>query len=213
MSYSVREIFYSLQGEGANVGRPAVFCRFTGCNLWSGLEADRERAFCQFCDTNFVGTGGVGGGLFPSAGMLAAAVAGFWPPGDRHAGRRLVICTGGEPLLQLDAGPVDEFRVRGFDVAVETNGTRPVTPGIDWVTVSPKAGAPLVVERGDELKLVYPQDGLDPARFEQLDFSHFFLQPMHSPSVEANTRLALDYCLAHPRWRLSLQIQRILGIK
>jgi len=160
-----------------------------------------------------VGTGGVGGGVFPAAEALAAAVSSFWPSADGNAGRRLVVCTGGEPLLQLDAGLVDRFRARGFQVAVETNGTRPVTAGIDWVTVSPKAGAPLVVERGDELKLVYPQAELDPARFERLDFSHFFLQPMHGPSGEANTRLALDYCLAHPRWRLSLQIQRVLGIK
>jgi len=213
MGYAVREVFYSLQGEGANVGRPAVFCRFAGCNLWSGLEADRERAVCRFCDTEFVGTGGDGGGLFPTAESLAAAVAGFWPAQDQQAGRRLVVCTGGEPLLQLDAELVDRLRDRGFEVAVETNGTRPVIDGVGWITVSPKAGAPLVLARGDELKLVYPQVGLEPAQFEHLDFSHFFLQPMHGPAIETNIRLALDYCLAHPRWRLSLQIHRLLGIR
>lgn len=213
MSYAVREIFYSLQGEGANVGRAAVFCRFAGCNLWSGLEEDRERAICRFCDTDFVGTGGEGGGRFASAEALAATLAGFWPAGDAQVGGRLAICTGGEPLLQLDTELVDQVRARGFEVAVETNGTRPVIAGIDWVTVSPKAGAPLVVERGDELKLVYPQTGLDPARFEHLDFSHFFLQPKHGTSVDTNTRLTLEYCLAHPHWRLSLQMHRLLGIR
>ena len=213
MSYAVREIFYSLQGEGAQVGRPAVFCRFAGCNLWSGLESDRERAICRFCDTEFVGTDGDGGGPFPSAESLVAAIACLWPAQDRRTGRPLVVCTGGEPLLQLDAELADRLRGRGFEVAVETNGTLAVPGGIDWITVSPKAGAPLVVRRGDELKLVYPQFGLDPAQFELLDFSHFFLQPMHGPTIETNTRLALDYCLAHPRWRLSLQIHRLLGIK
>jgi 7-carboxy-7-deazaguanine synthase (Cx14CxxC type) len=212
MSYTVKEIFYSLQGEGANVGRASVFCRFTGCNLWSGHEADRGRAICRFCDTDFVGTNGIGGGTFGTADDLAARIASYWPspsPGSRP----LVICTGGEPLLQLDTALVDAFHARGFEVAVETNGTRPVIPGIDWVTVSPKAGAPLVVERGDELKLVFPQQDLDPAAFNHLPFDHFFLQPMHGPDVDAHRAQAVEYCLRHPRWRLSLQVHRYLGIR
>ena len=210
MSYTVKEIFYTLQGEGANTGRPAVFCRFAGCNLWTGREADREAAVCRFCDTDFVGTDGPGGGKFPDADSLAGAVAAAWPPGG--AGRRFVVCTGGEPLLQLDRALLDGFHAADFEVAVETNGTVEPPPGIDWLCVSPKAEAPLVVRGGDELKLVYPQVGADPSRFEGLEFGQFFLQPMDGPAREANTAAALRYCLDHPRWRLSLQTHKLLGI-
>ena len=212
MSYAVKEIFYSIQGEGAHVGRASVFCRFAGCNLWSGREEDRDEAVCRFCDTDFVGTNGVGGGTFASAERLAEAIAGYWPA-EAPGGRPFVICTGGEPLLQLDAPLVESFHARGFEVAVETNGTRPLVAGIDWVTVSPKAGASLVVRRGDELKLVFPQDGLEPNRFEELPFTCFFLQPMHGPDVELHRQRAVEYCLRHPRWRLSLQVHRYLGIR
>ena len=210
MAYTVKEIFYTLQGEGANTGRPAVFCRFAGCNLWTGREADREAAVCRFCDTDFVGTDGPGGGKFPDADSLAGAVAAAWPPGG--AGRRFVVCTGGEPLLQLDRALLDAFHAADFEVAVETNGTVEPPPGIDWLCVSPKAEAPLVVRGGDELKLVYPQVGADPSRFEGLEFGQFFLQPMDGPAREANTAAALRYCLDHPRWRLSLQTHKLLGI-
>lgn len=211
MSYSVKEIFYTLQGEGANTGRPAVFCRFAGCNLWTGREADRLDAACTFCDTDFVGIDGPGGGKFPDAPSLAKAVAGAWP---EHApgSRRFVVCTGGEPLLQLDAPLLAELHAAGFEVAVETNGTVEPPAGIDWLCVSPKAGASLAVRGGDELKLVYPQDGAEPERFEALGFTHFFLQPMDGPSRDANTAAALRYCLTHPRWRLSLQTHKLLGI-
>jgi len=212
MSYAVKEIFYTLQGEGANTGRPAVFCRFAGCNLWSGREADRARAVCGFCDTDFVGVDGPGGGKFPSARALAAAVAAAWPGGEPASGRPLVVCTGGEPLLQLDGPLLDALHAEGFEIAVESNGTLPPPDGIDWLCVSPKAGAPLVAVEGDELKLVYPQDGAAPARYEGLAFRHFFLQPMDGPELEANTRAALAYCLSHPRWRLSLQTHKLLGI-
>ena len=212
MSYAVKEIFYTLQGEGANTGRPAVFCRFAGCNLWSGREADRAEAVCRFCDTDFVGTDGPGGGKFRSAEALAAAVAAAWPAGEPAAGRRLVVCTGGEPLLQLDEALLGALHARGFEVAVETNGTLQPPAGIDWLCVSPKAGAPLETTAGDELKLVYPQEGAEPARYEGLAFRHFFLQPMDGPALDANTRAALEYCLAHPRWRLSLQTHKLLGI-
>jgi 7-carboxy-7-deazaguanine synthase (Cx14CxxC type) len=211
MSYAVKEIFYTLQGEGANAGRPAVFCRFAGCNLWTGREADREGAVCRFCDTDFVGTDGPGGGKFPSAERLASAVAAAWPAA-RDEGRPLVVCTGGEPLLQLDPPLLDALHAAGFEVAVETNGTVPPPAGIDWLCLSPKAGAPTVIGAGDELKLVYPQEGAEPARYEALGFRHFFLQPMDGPSREANTRAAVRYCLAHPRWRLSLQTHKLLGI-
>jgi 7-carboxy-7-deazaguanine synthase len=211
MSYSVKEIFYTLQGEGANAGRPAVFCRFAGCNLWTGREADREDAVCRFCDTDFVGTDGPGGGKFPSAERLASAVAAAWPAA-RDEGRPLVVCTGGEPLLQLDPPLLEALHAEGFEVAVETNGTVAPPPGIDWLCLSPKAGAPPVIRAGDELKLVYPQEGAEPARYEELRFRHFFLQPMDGPAREANTRAALRYCLAHPRWRLSLQTHKLLGI-
>jgi 7-carboxy-7-deazaguanine synthase len=210
MSYAVKEIFYTLQGEGANTGRAAVFCRFAGCNLWTGREQDRHQATCQFCDTDFVGTDGPGGARFASAGELAAAVAAAWPPAQ--SGPRFVVCTGGEPLLQLDPELLQALHRRGFEIAVETNGTVPPPDGIDWLCVSPKAGADLVVTSGDEIKLVFPQDGAEPDRFEQLGFRHYFLQPMDGPDREANTSAALRYCLAHPRWRLSLQTHKLLGI-
>ena len=208
--YTVKEIFYTLQGEGANAGRPAVFCRFSGCNLWSGRESDRATAICDFCDTDFVGVG-ADGGKFATAPELAAAVAARWPNLERS--RRLVVCTGGEPLLQMDAGAVDAFHTQGFEVAVETNGTQQPPPGLDWICVSPKARAHLVLRSGNELKLVYPQPGMDPSQFESLAFDEFFLQPMDGPDQAANTRAALDYCLAHPRWRLSIQTHKLLGIR
>jgi 7-carboxy-7-deazaguanine synthase len=210
MTYAVREIFYTLQGEGANTGRAAVFCRFAGCNLWTGREEDRVEATCQFCDTDFVGTDGPGGGKFSTADRLATAVGAAWP--RANPGRRFVVCTGGEPLLQLDAPLLDALHDEGFEVAVETNGTLPPPDGIDWLCVSPKARAPLEVRSGNELKLVYPQDGVDPAQYEPLGFDHFFLQPMDGPELEANTAAALQYCLRHPRWRLSLQTHKLLGI-
>lgn len=212
MSYSVKEIFYTLQGEGANAGRPAVFCRFAGCNLWSGREADRGDAICRFCDTEFVGTDGPGGGRFASADDLARAVRSAWPGNASGYARPLVVCTGGEPLLQLDEPAVAALHAEGFDVAVETNGTQMAPPGLDWICVSPKAGAPLVLTAGDELKLVYPQAGAEPERYRGLAFRHFFLQPMDGPERARNTALALAYCLAHPEWRLSLQTHKMLGI-
>jgi 7-carboxy-7-deazaguanine synthase (Cx14CxxC type) len=212
VTYAVKEIFYTLQGEGAQTGRPAVFCRFAGCNLWTGREADRASAVCQFCDTDFVGTDGVGGGKFATAASLAAAVARAWPASPADPGTRLVVCTGGEPLLQLDEPLVASLHAVGFEIAVETNGTQQPPRGIDWVCVSPKAGAALVLRAGSELKLVFPQEGARPEQFEALDFQHFFLQPMDGPDRERNTQLALRYCLAHPRWRLSLQTHKLLGI-
>ena len=210
MSYAVKEIFYTLQGEGANTGRAAVFCRFAGCNLWSGREHDRADATCQFCDTDFVGTNGPGGGSFATHEALASAVAAAWP--ESGSGERFVVCTGGEPLLQLDAPLLNALHDHGFEVAVETNGTLPPPAGIDWLCVSPKAGAKLVVRGGDEIKLVYPQPGAEPMLFERLPFTHFFLQPMDGPERQTNTDAALRYCLAHPRWRLSLQTHKLLGI-
>ncbi len=210
MSYAVKEIFYTLQGEGANTGRPAVFCRFAGCNLWSGREADRADAICRFCDTDFVGTDGLGGGKFADATTLAAAVRHAWPA---SAGARpFVVCTGGEPLLQLDDALIDALHGEGCAIAVETNGTCAAPKGLDWICVSPKAGAPLTLTAGDELKLVFPQAGIDPALFEHLAFNHFFLQPMDGPERERNTALAVEFCLTHPRWRLSLQTHKLLGI-
>jgi len=209
--YAVKEIFYTLQGEGANAGRPAVFCRFAGCNLWTGREEDRERAVCKFCDTDFFGVDGTGGGKFGTADDLANVVARAWHAADGD-GRRFVVCTGGEPLLQLDTVLIDAFHARGFEVAVETNGTVAPPSGIDWLCLSPKADAPLIVTSGDELKLVYPQERGAPERYRDLGFRHFFLQPMDGPDRERNTRLALAYCLAHPQWRLSLQTHKILGI-
>ena len=220
MSYVVKEIFYTLQGEGRNAGRPAVFCRFSGCNLWTGRERDRARAVCQFCDTDFVGTG-PDGGRFATADALAEAVLERWPRRDEQravGGRPLVVCTGGEPLLQLDELAIDALHARGFEVAVETNGTQPAPAGLDHVCVSPKAGAPLVLTRGDELKLVYPQshaDG-DPSRYASLDFTEFVLQPLDAGDVattRANTAAALAYCLAHPQWRLGLQTHKLLAIR
>jgi 7-carboxy-7-deazaguanine synthase len=212
MSYAVKEIFYSLQGEGANTGRPAVFCRFAGCNLWSGREADRAAALCRFCDTDFVGMDGSGGGRFTSAAALAQAVAARWPAHASPRARPLVICTGGEPLLQLDAHLVAALHDCGFEVAIETNGTQFPPPGIDWICVSPKARAGLVLRSGDELKLIFPQPGAEPERFELLDFRHFFLQPLDNAARQRNTQLALRYCLEHPQWRLSLQTHKWLGI-
>ncbi len=212
MSYAVKEIFYTLQGEGANVGRPAVFCRFAGCNLWSGREEDRASAICTFCDTDFVHTNGPGGGKFASARALAEAVAAKWPANASPLARRFVVCTGGEPLLQLDEALVWALHAQGFEIAIETNGTKLPPPGIDWVCVSPKAGAPLVLQAGQELKLVFPQKGAEPERFEHLDFRHFFLQPMDGPHRQENTELTLRYCLEHPQWRLSLQTHKLLGI-
>jgi 7-carboxy-7-deazaguanine synthase len=210
MAYTAKEIFYTLQGEGANTGRPAVFCRFAGCNLWSGREADRATATCGFCDTDFVGTDGPGGGRFATAQALAAAVAAAWP--ESSTDHRLVVCTGGEPLLQIDAALVAALHDAGFEIAVETNGTVEPPPGLDWICVSPKAGAALRLNAGDEMKLVFPQVGAEPERFADLPFRHFFLQPMDGPVREANTRAALRYCLEHPRWRLSLQTHKLLGI-
>lgn len=207
-SYAVKELFYTLQGEGAQAGRPAVFCRFTGCNLWSGLERDRATAVCRFCDTDFVGTDGTQGGRYDAAG-LAAAVAGLWPGG----GAPYVVCTGGEPLLQLDTALIDALHGAGLEVAVETNGTRTAPPGLDWICVSPKAGADLVQTRGDEIKLVYPQPGAAPDRYVGLDFRHRFLQPMDGPEAAANTAAAIAYCLAHPEWRLSVQTHKVLGLR
>ena len=209
MTYSVKEIFFTLQGEGARAGRPAVFVRFSGCNLWTGREEDRARAICQFCDTEFVGTDGGGGGKFTSAAALAEAAAAKWPGG----GAPYVVCTGGEPLLQLDSALIDAFHARAFEIAIETNGTLKAPPGIDWVCVSPKANADFAQQRGDELKLVFPQAGAEPWRYEHLAFGYFFLQPMDGPTRQANTNSAVDYCLRHPQWRLSLQTHKMLGLR
>lgn len=210
MAYSVKEAFKTLQGEGRHAGRAAVFCRFAGCNLWSGREADRAGAPCRFCDTDFVGTDGEGGGKFAGAAALAAHLAALWGPG--RAGRFAVL-TGGEPLLQIDAALVEALHAEGFEIAVETNGSLPAPPGIDWICVSPKAGTALAQTSGDELKLVYPQAGAEPALYEGLDFRHFLLQPMDGPEILRNTGAAVDYCLAHPRWRLSLQTHKMIGVK
>jgi 7-carboxy-7-deazaguanine synthase (Cx14CxxC type) len=212
VSYSVKEIYYTRQGEGAQPGRAAVFCRFSGCNLWSGREEDRASAVCAFCDTDYVGTDGPGGGKFASADALADFVLAEWPAVAESAGRRLVVCTGGEPLLQLDGRLVKAFHARNFEVAVETNGTRIPPHGIDWICVSPKAGADLVVTAGHELKLVFPQPGAEPEKFAEMRFEHFFVQPMDGPDRERNTRLAADYCLRHPQWRLSLQTHKLIGL-
>lgn len=209
MSYAVKEIFKTLQGEGAQTGRAAVFCRFSGCNLWSGREGDRASAVCQFCDTDFVGTDGSGGGRFSSVSSLAAAIDAAWTGGER---RRFIVFTGGEPLLQLDSALLAAVSDRGFETAAETNGTLAAPAGLDWLCVSPKAGAPLQLRSGDELKLVYPQDGLDPEDVANLDFGHFWLQPMDGPDREANTKAATAYCLKHPQWRLSLQTHKMIGI-
>jgi 7-carboxy-7-deazaguanine synthase len=231
VTYAVKEIFYTLQGEGAQTGRAAVFCRFSGCNLWSGREEDRSRAVCQFCDTDFVGTG-PDGGKFKNAKELADAIDRCWAGEGRDANdglsslrsaglsngsmgmpKKYVVCTGGEPLLQVDEDLISELHRRGFEVAVETNGTRPAPPSLDWICVSPKAGAPLVQTTGSELKLVYPQDNAPPEKFEQLHFGHFFLQPMDGPDTARNTALAIEYCLRHPRWRLSIQTHKLVGLR
>ncbi|MFL5501820.1 MAG: 7-carboxy-7-deazaguanine synthase [Gemmatimonadaceae bacterium] len=220
MIYTVKEIFYTLQGEGAQAGRAAVFCRFSGCNLWSGREEDRSRAVCQFCDTDFVGTG-PDGGKFKSSTELAEAIDRCWgggasPPFSSKSGndpRKYVVCTGGEPLLQVDEGLIAALHDRGFEVAVETNGTRPAPESLDWVCVSPKAGAPLVQTTGSELKLVVPQAGAMPEKFEQMAFTHFFLQPMDGPEIQRNTEFAIAYCLGHPRWRLSIQTHKLVGLR
>ena len=212
MTYAVKEIFYTLQGEGANAGRPAVFCRFAGCNLWTGQEKDRATAVCTFCDTDFVGTDGDGGGKFRTAVDLAAAVADKWPRSNGRS-KPLAVCTGGEPLLQMDEALVAALHVAGFEIAVETNGTLEPPEGIDWICVSPKAGSTTVLLRGNELKLVYPQPGAQPDRFAGADFEHFFLQPMDGPEIEANIAASVEYCLAHPQWRLSLQTHKITGIR
>ena len=209
MSYAVKEIFYTLQGEGVQAGRPSVFCRFAGCNLWSGREADRQHAVCTFCDTDFVGTDGTGGGRFADATALADAVASFWPGG----GKPFVVCTGGEPLLQLDTPLIEALHARGFEIAIETNGTLAPPPGIDWICVSPKAGAPLVLTEGDELKLVVPQAGLSLDMFGSLKFRFLSVQPMDNPERADNTRLAIALCLRHPAWRLSLQTHKQIGIR
>lgn len=213
MSYSVKEIFYSLQGEGFYAGRPAVFCRFAGCNLWSGREADRLNAVCKFCDTDFMGTDGPEGGKFETAGELARKTARLWPHGENGLIQPFVVCTGGEPLLQLDSELIAALHRENFFIAVETNGTILPPAGIDWLCVSPKAGTGLVVRAGHELKLVFPQSGVDPQQFACLDFQHFFLQPLDGPDLRENTEQVVEYVLAHPQWRLGLQMHKILNIK
>lgn len=211
MTYSVKEIYYTLQGEGAQTGRAAVFLRFAGCNLWSGLEKDRHDAVCQFCDTDFVGTDGVGGGKFADAASLAQAISAVWP---RNAvGKRYVVCTGGEPLLQLDEAAIAAFHAAGFEVGVETNGTQIPPAGLDWICVSPKADAEQKLKGGDEIKLIYPQAGAPPERYAGQDFKHFFLQPMDNAQRAENTQAATAYCLEHPQWRLSLQTHKLIGIR
>jgi 7-carboxy-7-deazaguanine synthase (Cx14CxxC type) len=210
MPYAVKEMFYTLQGEGAHAGRAAVFCRFAGCNLWSGREADRSTAQCQFCDTDFIGTDGDGGGKFATADDLAAAVAAKWPQTD--TANRFVVCTGGEPLLQLDRAAIDALHAQGFEIAIETNGTIVVPEGVDWVCVSPKAGTQLAVTGGDELKVVYPQE-TDPRTYAQLAFRHFFIQPKDGPDAKDSLRAAIQFCGENPRWRLSLQTHKLIGIR
>ena len=210
MSYAVKEIFYTLQGEGAQAGRPAVFCRFAGCNLWSGREADRRAAVCRFCDTDFVGTDGSEGGRYPHAAMLARQIALSWPAGWAA---RFVVCTGGEPLLQLDQPLIDALHSHGFEIAIETNGTIAPPAELDWVCVSPKARARLVVDRGDELKIVIPQAGLDPLDYAHLAFRRFSVQPMDGPDLGRNTALAMEFCRAHPQWQLSLQTHKLIGFR
>ena len=217
MSYAVKEIYYTLQGEGAQSGRPAVFCRFSGCNLWNGREEDRAGAICTFCDTNFVGVDGPGGGRFETAEQLTEAITRAWPRCEAPSATsgpttRFVVCTGGEPLLQLDSALVDALHAAGFEIAVETNGTRLPPPDLDWICVSPKGGAPLAIAGGDELKLVYPQPDAQPSAFEHLAFRHFFLSPMDGPRLSENTQAAIHYCLGHPRWKLSIQAHKLIGM-
>ena len=213
MAYAVKEIFYSLQGEGAHAGRPAIFCRFTGCNLWSGQEKHRADAVCQFCDTDFVGTDGDGGGGFTNAVALAKAVVSYWPESITDVIHPYVICTGGEPLLQLDKDLIEAFHNEGVELAIETNGTLPVPEGVDWVCVSPKSGSTVVVEKGDEIKLVYPQEGHQPSDFVHLNFEHFFLQPMFDEDENDHVKETIEYCLTHPRWSQSLQSHKLLGLQ
>jgi 7-carboxy-7-deazaguanine synthase len=213
MPYAIKEIFYTLQGEGVNTGRPAVFLRFAGCNLWSGVERDRATAICQFCDTDFFGTDGMGGGRFTSADQLVSRIAAEWPNGASPRSRAFVVCTGGEPLLQLDDALVGALHSAGFEIAIETNGTIECPRNIDWICVSPKAGTTLTIRAGNELKLIFPQLGAEPALFEHLQFDHFLLQPMDGPAIDRNTQSAIDYCKAHPRWRLSIQTHKILGLR
>jgi 7-carboxy-7-deazaguanine synthase (Cx14CxxC type) len=210
VTYSIKEIFYTLQGEGAHAGRPAVFCRFSGCNLWSGREIDRASAVCQFCDTDFVGTDGEGGGKFKTPQELAAAIDALWPP--TYAAGKYVVFTGGEPLLQLDTALIDAMHAVGFTIAIETNGTLPVPAGVDWICVSPKMGAQLVVTKGSEIKVVIPQTGQDLSVYEQLDFEHFYVQAMDGPLAEFNTKLAIETCKRNPKWKLSLQTHKLLQI-
>ena len=210
MTYSIKEMFYTLQGEGAHAGRPAVFCRFSGCNLWTGRESDRASAVCTFCDTDFVGTDGEGGGKFASASLLAARIDGLWP--STYSASKYVVFTGGEPLLQLDGALIEAMHKAGFEIAIETNGTLPVPAGIDWICVSPKMGATLVVQRGNEIKVVIPQRDQDLRAYEQLDFDNFFVQPMDGPLAQHNTRLAIDTCKRNPKWKLSLQTHKLLNI-
>ena len=210
MTYSIKEIFYTLQGEGAHAGRPAVFCRFSGCNLWTGREQDRATATCQFCDTDFVGTDGEGGGKFRDAPALAATIDSLWPA--TYPASKYVVFTGGEPLLQLDSALIDAMHAAGFMIAIETNGTLPVPPGVDWICVSPKVGSTLVVHKGDEIKVVIPQAGQDIADYQQLDFANYFVQPMDGPLAAFNTQLAIDTCRRNPQWKLSLQTHKLLQI-
>jgi 7-carboxy-7-deazaguanine synthase len=213
MAYQVKEIFYTLQGEGTHAGRPAVFCRFAACNLWNGRESGRARAICKFCDTDFVGTDGPGGGTFATAADLAAKVLSMWQGNSHLRAQPFVVCTGGEPLLQVDEPLVDALHDAGFEIAVETNGTQPAPGGLEWICVSPKAGADLVLTAGNELKLVFPQDGAEPERFEHLDFPRLLLQPMDGPERDLNTKLTVEYCMANPQWSLSLQTHKYLGIR
>jgi len=214
MSYTIKEIYYTLQGEGANTGKPSVFCRFSGCNLWSGREIDRAQAICQFCDTDFVGTDGIGGGVFDTPKDVAYAIDSCWPKdiNGEWEGAKLVVFTGGEPLLQLDAEIVDALHELNFSVAIETNGTKTPPKGVDWICVSPKVNAPIVLCQGDELKLVYPQADCDPSIYTSLDFQHFYLQPLDGPSQSENIILAAQYCLKHPKWQLSLQMHKMIGL-
>jgi 7-carboxy-7-deazaguanine synthase (Cx14CxxC type) len=212
MTYSVKEIFYTLQGEGAQAGRPAVFCRFTGCNLWSGLERDRQTATCNFCDTDFVGTDGEGGGKFATPDALVESIIACWPARLNTSAAPYVVFTGGEPLLQLDTRLIEALHEKGFEIAVETNGTLEAPPGIDWICVSPKATAPVTLSSGNELKLVYPQPSAMPDRFSHLQFDYYFLQPMDGPAVKENTQATIDYCKSNPQWRLSIQMHKLVGL-
>ena len=210
MSYSIKTLYYTLQGEGFYTGRPAIFCRFSGCNLWSGLEKDRKKAICNFCDTEFVGTDGLNGGKYPTAKSVAKKAYSLWPAETEAT--PYAVCTGGEPLLQLDSKLIHAFHKNGFEIGIETNGTIPIPEDVDWVCVSPKSGAELIVEKGDELKIVYPQNGLDPLDYEGLDFDHFSLQPMDGLNIQQTTHATLDYCMKHPQWNLSLQTHKLLNI-